>query len=91
MALDKLHEANLTVNMKKCQFCHTSLKFLGHKLSSAGVEVDAEKTKAVQDFPILQNIKALQRFLGMAGWYHHFVSEFSQITEPLNALKRKGA
>ncbi|KAI3374585.1 hypothetical protein L3Q82_021158 [Scortum barcoo] len=52
---------------------------------------DAEKTKAVQDFPIPQNIKELQRFLGMAGWYHRFVPHFSQLTEPLNALKRKGA
>lgn len=27
----------------------------------------------------------------MAGWYHQFVPNFSQLTEPLNALKRKGA
>lgn len=27
----------------------------------------------------------------MAGWYHRFVPNFSQISEPLNALKKKGA
>lgn len=27
----------------------------------------------------------------MAGWYHRFVPNFSQLTEPLNALKLKGA
>lgn len=88
---DKLEMANLTINMKKSQFFRTSLKFLGHTVSSAGVEVDAEKIKAVQDFPMPQNIKELQRFLGMAGWYHRFVPRFSQLAEPLNALKRKGA
>ncbi|KAF7642354.1 hypothetical protein LDENG_00259510 [Lucifuga dentata] len=89
--LDKLQEANLTLNLKKCQFFQTSLKFLGHVISATGVEVDAEKPKAVQDFLIPCNIKELQRFLGMAGWYHRFVPNFSQLSEPLNVLKRKGA
>lgn len=89
--LDKLREANLTVNMKKSQFFRTSLKFLGHVVSSDGVAVDTEKSQAVQDFPVPQNLKQLQRFLGMAGWYHRFVPDFSTLTEPLNALKRKGA
>nr|XP_054598745.1 uncharacterized protein LOC129163840 [Nothobranchius furzeri] len=88
---DKLQMAKLTVNMKKSHFFRTSLKFLGHVVSSSGVEVDAEKTKAVQDFPVPQNIKELQRFLGIAGWYHRFVPGFSQLTEPLHALKRRGA
>lgn len=42
--LDKIREGDLTVNMKKNQFFHTSLKFLGNVVSSAVVEVDAEKT-----------------------------------------------
>lgn len=87
--LDKLCEAHLTVYMKNSQFFRTSLKFLGHVVSSAEVEVDTEKTKAIQDFPVPKNVKELQRFLGMAGCYHCFVPGFSQLTEPLNALKWK--
>ncbi len=64
-ALDKLREVSLTVNMKKSQFLHTSLKFLGHVVSSLGVGVDSEKVKVVQDFPVPHNIEELQRFLGM--------------------------
>ena len=89
--LDKLKEANLTVNMKKTHFFRTSLKFLGHIVSDTGIKPDPEKTRAVQDFPVPKNIKEVQRFLGMAGWYHRFVPHFSQVAEPLNALKRKGA
>lgn len=33
------------------------------------------------------NIKEIQRFLGLAGWYHRFVQDFSRIDEPVNALK----
>lgn len=89
--LSKLRKANLTVNMKKTHFFRDSLKFLGHIVSATGVEADPEKVQAVQDFPVPRNIKELQRFLGMAGWYHRFVPHFSMIVEPLNALKRKGA
>ena len=85
--LDKLRETGLTLNMKKNNFCQTSLKFLGHILSFDSIHVDPEKTKAVQDFPVPTTLKDLQWFLGMAGWYLRFVSNFSQVAEPLNALK----
>lgn len=88
--LDKLREANLTVNMKKSQFFRTNLTFLGHVVTANGVAVDDEKIRAVQAFPVPTNLKQLQRFLGMAGWYHRFVPNFSALTEPLNVLKRKG-
>jgi len=41
-------------------------------------------------YPVPKNLKEVQRFLGMSGWYHRFVPGFSKIAEPLNNLKRKG-
>lgn len=51
--------------------------------------MDPEQTKAAEKYPVPTNLKSLQRFLGMAGWFHRFVPKFSEIAEPLNALKRK--
>lgn len=39
-ALKKLQNAGLPLNKKKCEFAKTNFKFLGHKLSSAGVQPD---------------------------------------------------
>lgn len=63
----KLTEAQLTANMKKCNFSQTSHKFLGHIVSAAGIQVDLDKTKSVEEFPVPTHLKAVQRFLGMSG------------------------
>lgn len=60
MFFQKLREAKLTVNTKKCNFFQTFLKFLGHIVSAAGTQVYPDKTKAVEEFPVPTNIKAVR-------------------------------
>ncbi|KAK3524638.1 hypothetical protein QTP70_032192, partial [Hemibagrus guttatus] len=48
-ALKKLQSAGLTLNRKKCEFAKTEVKFLGHKLSSGGLQPDPDKLAAVQN------------------------------------------
>lgn len=86
----RLTQANVTLNMKNCNFFKHHLKFLGHIITEWDVEVDPENTGAIVEFPTPNDLKALQRFFGLAGWYHKFIPQFAGITALLNNLKKKG-
>ena len=47
------------------------------------------KIQAISDFPVPECRKQLMRFLGMAGYYRKFFSNFSDISGPLTNLFSK--
>ena len=46
-----LRDHQLYLKPSKCTFLAPHIKFLGHTLSAAGVEVDANKTKVIDKWP----------------------------------------
>ncbi|XP_063635205.1 uncharacterized protein LOC134805954 [Cydia splendana] len=90
--LDKLKQANLTVNLDKCQFFRNQLKYLGYVVDGSGLHTDPAKVEAILKVPTPTCSKDLKRFLGTATWYRRFVPKFSTIAGPLNKLTstRKG-
>lgn len=87
----RLREAGLRLNPEKCHFARRELKYLGHVVSSEGISTDQEKVRAIQDFPVPTNVKALRSFLGLASWYRRFVEKFASVSAPLRGLLKKNA
>ena len=60
-----LVEAGVTLNLDKCKFSTDKIKFLGHVISSRGIEVDPNKLHAVAALPPPQNVQEVITFLAM--------------------------
>lgn len=85
----KLSEAKLTINLSKTEFGQAQVTYLGHVVGRGQVQPVNAKVEAIIKFPRPENKKQLMRFLGMAGYYRRFCSNFATVTEPLTKLLSK--
>lgn len=81
-----LRHITITLNMEKCAFCKTSLKFLGHIIDQDGIRADPDKTAAIQRMETPKNITDLRRFMGMVNQLGKFSPNISDLNQPLRAL-----
>ena len=89
LKLDRLVTAGLKVNREKCEFCCSSVIYLGFLLDAEGLRPDPEKTEAVTEYPALTNNKELRKFLGIMGWYSCFIEHESEYKATLSKLLHK--
>ncbi|KAG8199258.1 hypothetical protein JTE90_003683 [Oedothorax gibbosus] len=87
--LTKLRYAGLKLSLSKCHFFRREVKYLGHIVSSAGVQTDPDKTEAVKNWPRPKDVHELRSFLGLSTYYRRFVKGFSMIARPLHRLTEK--
>jgi hypothetical protein len=55
---------------------------LGHTISNEGISVDPTKVQEVMDWKPPTSVHQIRSFLGMAGYYHRFIPDFSKIAKP---------
>ena len=65
----RLAQANLTVNLAKCEFARATVTYLGKVVGQGFVRPVRAKVMAIDSFPPPANKKELMRFLGMIGYY----------------------
>ncbi|GFW63048.1 retrovirus-related Pol polyprotein from transposon 17.6 [Trichonephila clavipes] len=63
--LTKLSELNFTVNLKKCAFGKTQIKYLGHIIGSGTHEPDPEKAAVINNLPVPKTKKELRSVFGL--------------------------
>ena len=89
LVLQILREKKLYAKLSKSEFWLDRIVFLRHVISAEGVFVDPRKVEAVVNWEPPTNPTEVRSFLGLAGYYHHFVKDFSLIAAPLTKLLKK--
>jgi hypothetical protein len=89
LVLETLREHKLFLKQSKCSFGTNSVSYLGHVISSSGVDMDKDKVQAVVDWPAPSSVRALREFLGLAGYYRKFIKDFGVLAAPLTQLLKK--
>ena len=88
---DRLRDANLTVNLAKCEFAKATVTYLGKVVGQGQVRPIQAKISAIQNYPVPTTKKELMRFLGLVGYYRNFCRNFSSVVAPLTDLLKARA
>ena len=87
--LQRIQTAGFTLNMEKCEFGKTSIKFLGHLINSDGITADPQKTAAIREMERPKSFPELRRFLGMVNQLGKFSPNIAELTKPMRELLSK--
>ena len=66
-----------------------SMAFVGYQLKAEELHCDPAKTEAISRLVPPETHSHLRAFLGLAGYYHHFIKGFAAIAHPLYALLKE--
>ena len=84
----RFRAAGLRLKPSKCKFFQTSVEFLGFVVSEEGTSCSTKHLEAVVEWPVPNNVKQLQTFLGFTNFYRKFIPGYASIAEPLYGLLR---
>ena len=84
-----LKDEQLYAKFSKCEFWLKEVQFLGHIVNDKGIHVDPAKIETVKNWIAPRTPTEVRSFLGLAGYYRRFISNFSKIAVPLTSLTQK--
>ncbi|XP_037930536.1 uncharacterized protein K02A2.6-like, partial [Teleopsis dalmanni] len=65
------------------------IEYLGRQISAKGILPDESGLKAVKNLQPPKDLKQAEAFMGKVNYYHNFIPNFSQLSAPINMLRRK--
>lgn len=88
LVLEKLREAKLYANFKKCDFGKREVEFLGFRVSVDGILPANSKVDAVREWKVPTNVQEVRQFVGLAQHFRRFIPGFASLASPLTDLTK---
>lgn len=86
--LQVFQEAGLTLQKKKCSFLQPQVDYLGSVISHGEIKPSPQKVETVLNFPPLQNVHDVGKFLGLASYFRKYIKDFARKAKPLTLLTK---
>jgi len=71
--IKRMEENNLYVKPEKCKWKVREIGFLGVIIGLEGIKMEKEKMRGILEWPTPKCVKDVQKFLGLANYYHRFI------------------
>lgn len=82
----QLDKFSLKININKCVFLKSSVKYLGYLVDSNGYSPDNDKIQAINNIEVPANRKQLAKFISTISYYSKFIPNFQVIAKELYAI-----
>lgn len=82
----RLKASNFYLKPSKCHFAVRRTEFLGHIISTDGVQCCSSKIEKLKNARVPTSVTEVKSFLGLASYYRRFIPDFADIAEPLQRL-----
>ncbi len=89
LVLSRLREAELQIDIRKCEFDVEETVFLEVIVSGLDLRMDFSKVTVIVSWITLTNLKEIQNFVRFVNFYRRFIKNFSKLVKPFTQLTRK--
>jgi reverse transcriptase-like protein len=91
VVLEALKKHFFFLKPEKCEFEQIKVEYLGFLLKGNTISSDLSKVMGLQEWPTeLKNVSQVRSTLGILGYQHAFIKDFTKIARPLTSLLKKG-
>ena len=85
---ERFRTFHLKLKPRKCLLFQARVPFLGRMVSRDGIEMDPEKVKKVEEWPLPHSAKEVASFLGLVNYHREHISHYAGLAAPLYALMK---
>ena len=89
LVFQRFRHFKLKLKPRKCCLFQQEIEFLGRKINGEGMTLTDHSISTIKEWPTPKTLKELERFLGLVNFHRTFISDYSNICEPLFRLLKK--